>query len=92
MSIFVVLITGPNGRQVEDKIRDLFPGRHLRLTDGQWLVASGGATAQSLSEQLGVKRGGIPSVIVFRVSSYYGLQPTNVWDWIAANWEGGNGN
>ena len=91
MSIFAVLITGPGGRQVEPKLRELFPDRCLQLTEDQWLVSSGGATAQSLSEQLGVERGGIPSVMVLRVSSYYGLQPTNVWDWIAANWEGGNG-
>ena len=91
MSIFTVLITGPAGRPVVDSIQTLFPGKCYRLAEDQWLIASDGLTAQSLSEQLGVKRNGIPSVVVFRVSSYFGMQSTDVWDWIRAHWEGGNG-
>lgn len=91
MSIFAVLITGPGGRPVADRIQTLFPGRHHRLAEDQWLVSSDQVTAQRLSEQLGVTRNGIPSVVVFRVSSYFGMQPTDVWDWIQVHWEGGNG-
>ena len=91
MSIFAVLITGPRGRPVADRIQTLFPGQHYQLAEDQWLVSSDGATAKALSEQLGVTTNGTPSVVVFRVSSYFGMQPTDVWDWIKAHWEGGNG-
>ena len=91
MSIFAVLITRPEGRKVVENIQGEYPKQHLRLTEDQWLVSSDGSTTQELCEQLGVRKGGIPSVVVLRMSSYYGMQPTDVWDWITANWEGGNG-
>ena len=83
-------LPGPLDARSWTASRPCFPA-NVRLAEDQWLAASEGVTAQSLSEQLGVKRNGIPSVVVFRVSSYFGMQSTDVWDWIRAHWEGGNG-
>lgn len=91
MSIFAVLVTGPDGRPVADEIRSLYPDRHFRLAEDQWLVSTDGLTAHALSEKLAVAPGGISNVVVFRISSYFGMQSVDVWDWIQTHWESGNG-
>lgn len=53
-----------------------------------WLVADDGVTTREVSDKLGLTPGAPHSAIVVRVDSYFGLAPTEVWDWIRVRTQG----
>ncbi|MBU1313972.1 MAG: hypothetical protein KJ947_22535 [Alphaproteobacteria bacterium] len=80
MNIFAIFkVSSP--LQVENAVNAAFPDDHMRLQDDEWLVASS-ASAQDVSDRLGITSGENGSAIVFRMGSYYGRASTNIWDWI----------
>ena len=64
-----------------------YPSAFMQIAPGQWLVSAKAATAQDISNQLGISDGTNGSGIVFAISGYYGRAVTNIWEWIAANWQ-----
>jgi hypothetical protein len=86
-NIFVVLAAlNPIG--LEGQIAATYPTDHLKVGDGEWLIASVG-TAKDVSDKLGVTNGTPSNGIVVSISGYYGRQQSNVWEWIRTKWEGG---
>ncbi len=90
--VFVVLAASPFDGKLGLAIQANFPGKHLILAPGQWLVAASG-TAKDISDKLGITND-LPDAIpivptgqVFSISGYFGRAPNNVWEWIAANWK-----
>lgn len=53
---------------------------------GSWLVAYDG-TARELSEDVGIMKGGNVTGVVTSVASYYGLAPTDLWEWMKTRME-----
>lgn len=72
---------------VEAKLNVVPQWLHLKLQEGQWLlVAPPATTSKEVSDALGIT-GELPpisSAIVLRVESYFGRNPTSVWEWISA--------
>lgn len=81
MSIFVIFrvsrpeILGP-------LIAQQFPNDFYEVADNEWLV-SAHSTAKEVASKLGlVGSGENGSAIVFKMDSYYGRAPTDIWDWV----------
>jgi 4-aminobutyrate aminotransferase-like enzyme len=91
MTIFAVLMPAPQPI-IAAEIERLFPTDHLKLSDTQYLISSGG-TAIELSAKIGVYDVNEPSkpakgnAVIFATSSYFGRAHTTVWDWIKAKLE-----
>jgi hypothetical protein len=59
-----------------------FPGNHLKIGAGQWLVAGKDTTVVDVSNVLGISDGTNGSGIVVSISSYYGRASQNIWEWM----------
>ena len=82
--IFVVM-HAPHELKIGPVIQRIFPNAHIQVSPGQWFVVASG-TAQEVSNQLGITDGVNGSAIVASISGYYGRASTNIWEWLAANW------
>jgi len=80
MNIFAIMGHDDNPKLAE-ALAAHFPNDHLRIGQGQWLVASRGTTVD-VSNTLGITGGESGSAIVASISSYYGRASTNIWAWI----------
>jgi hypothetical protein len=91
MAIFAILMPSPQPLLVET-IKNKFPREHLSLSDTQWLISTTG-TIIELTAKLGVYDANEPTkpptgiAIIFAVSSYFGLAPATVWDWLKVKLE-----
>lgn len=93
MSIFVVITRNPNPGLEAQIVRE-FPSDHYILSPNHWLVCSGG-TSIELSERIGVTKGMPPKAgsgehgpgLVFSISSYYGSETPDLWEWLKVKWE-----
>lgn len=91
MAIFVVLFPEPRP-QLAEKIVQEFAEGHFKLGELQWIISSSLSIIE-LTAKLGIydtKEPTSPSLggaVVFSVSSYYGLGPTILWDWLRAKQE-----
>jgi hypothetical protein len=91
MTVFAVLMPIPQPT-VASEIMRLFPTEHLKLSDTQYLISTGG-TAVELSAKIGVYDVNDPAkspagnAVILATSSYFGRAPTTVWDWMKAKLE-----
>jgi hypothetical protein len=90
--IFAIIAGIGNEAMLEDRIVRLYPS-FVRLNPGpgQWLLKADG-TAKEISDRLGItadKPDDIPNAIVLTVSGFWGREPSNVWEWLEANWGSG---
>lgn len=93
MAIFAVIVQmGPGGDGLTASVQRHFPGANYQLDGGHgWLVAAR-ATAQQVSDTLGITDGTTGAALVIEVASYFGRANPNIWTWIKDNWElGKNG-
>jgi len=86
--IFAV-IAGPGHENIlDERIRALYPDKHIQFhTKGHWFVASTG-TAEEVSDRLGIsadKPDDVRTAIVLGVSGYWGRESANIWEWLTAN-------
>lgn len=58
----------------------------IDLPSGASFVSYHG-TAQELSGLLGITDGTNGTGVVVAVSSYYGREAANIWDWVSSRWE-----
>jgi hypothetical protein len=89
--LFLVLSSSIYDLRFAQAIQAKFPGKFIALTTGQWLVAGDGTT-KDISDRLGITNDAPNAQIelvgqVFSISGYYGRAPSNIWEWIAANWK-----
>ncbi|MGI8990637.1 MAG: hypothetical protein ACR2I2_13800 [Bryobacteraceae bacterium] len=72
--------------KLEAAIKLRYPNDHFSFTADQWFVRGEG-TAKDVSDAIGIgKRPDgteIPGVVIF-VGGYFGLAPTNLWEWFLA--------
>ena len=86
MTVFAIVEDYPSPKLAET-IRRIFPGEHLRVSDGHWLV-SAKKTAQEVSADLGLDKGsGYRGIMVLAVSAYFGLHSSDTWDWFKSRME-----
>jgi hypothetical protein len=90
MAIFAVIVqTAPEGDGLAVSVQQHFPDANYQLDGGHgWLVAAK-ATAQQVSDTLGITNGKVGAALVFEVASYFGRANPNIWTWIKGNWEAG---
>ena len=91
MAVFVIFRVG-NPPLMRKLLQENFPNDHLEIKGDQWLVSAAGS-AKSLSERL---QAAAPNqlygnAIIFRMSSYWGHAPTEVWEWIYDKMKANNG-
>lgn len=83
-TIYAVLRARTNTTAMRQKIIELFPNEHHDLGNGEWFIVADAGTAQDLSDKLGIEPGGeLGNGIVVSVSGYYGVAPSNTWEWLA---------
>jgi len=80
MTLFAILGHNDDPKLAAALVRH-FPNDHLRIGQGQWLLA-GKNTTVDVSNLLGITDGSNGSAIVVSISSYYGRASTNVWEWM----------
>ena len=80
MAIFAIVGIKPNSGLATAVERD-YAGKFAVVGPNHWIV-SGEGTAQSVSDSLGVRGGGLGTVIVYNVAGYYGFAPQNLWEWL----------
>lgn len=80
MSIFVVFHSS-HPEKLGPVIQKIYGQESLQLGEDEWLV-SANETARDLSEKIGLMTPENGSAIVFKMNSYFGRAPTDVWDWI----------
>ncbi len=56
-----------------------FPEKRLLVAPSHWVVFGEG-TAQTVSDKLGVRGGGLGTVMIYNIAGYYGYASTNVWE------------
>ena len=81
MALFAILAPQEDQKLVEE-LQRLFPGDHLRVGPGQWLI-SAPRTAKEVSDALGISDARSGTGIVITAGPYYGRAPSDVWDWIS---------
>lgn len=62
-----------------------YPEGSLRISPTSWLVVDRG-TSREVSEKLGINTPQSGDAIVLAVSSYWGMAPTSIWEWIQSRW------
>ncbi len=80
MAQFVV--AGDNDSRLGAAVAHTYPEDHIKVWTGLYLV-SAEATAQQVSERLGVTNGQIGRAVVTSINGYFGYAPKNVWEWLA---------
>jgi hypothetical protein len=93
MSVFVVLSRQSNPK-LEAEIKAKFPNDYYKLSNNEWLLCGGG-TSIDISRILGIadanadkdKGGDKGLAVVFAISSYYGFETADLWDWVKVKWE-----
>ena len=78
--------------KMEAALATHFPENHLKVGDGEWLVAGHG-TAKDISDKLQItgtdsKTG---AAIVISIANYYGRATSEIWDWVKSKAETSGG-
>ena len=81
MAVFTVIAPKPNP-QIEPKLVEKFPGEHIKISEGVWLV-SGSGIAKDISDKLGFSDSSTGEGIVFATAGYFGYASNAIWEWIA---------
>lgn len=83
MPVFAIVSTSDPAK-IRTVLNNKFAENHIQLPRGSgWLVFAPNATAQEVSNQLGVSEGESGTGIVFAIAGYWGRAPTNVWEWLS---------
>jgi hypothetical protein len=73
----------PSNDKLDAAISSKYPDRYLSLFPGQWLLVTGGKTAQEISDDLGITTGESGSaVVIVGTGSYFGRSNPQIWDWL----------
>lgn len=81
MAQFVV--AAQDEAKIAPAIQAIYPSDHIKVWDGLWLVSDESATAEQVSDKLGIRNGARGLAIVASINGYYGYASKNVWEWLA---------
>ena len=83
MQVFAVLsVSRPE--DVALALERSFPHDHLKLRDGEWLVAVPLMTSRDVCDRLGISEGQNGNAIVVAMDGYWGRAPNDVWEWVGS--------
>jgi len=82
MALFAIMAASENPALLAS-LETHYPGNHLKVGVGQWLIAGSG-TAAEISNTLGITVGTSGAGIVVLVAGYYGRASNNIWEWMAS--------
>lgn len=88
MAVFIIVPTAPKA-EVKPSLKAAIASSNLpnyALQNGETLVAFKGTTKE-LSDILQISDGSNGPAIVVSIGSYFGRASTDIWEWIAANWD-----
>lgn len=92
MAIFLIIKQASADQAVLGlAISSTYPDDTYELGDGAWLV-SDSATAQGVSDKIGITRGEVGSALIVEAASYYGRANPAIWSWIKEKWGGSPSN
>ena len=80
MALFAIVGVRPKPGLAE-KVENDFRGKYYKVANNHWIVVGEG-TAQSVSDGLGIRGGGLGSVLVYNFVGYYGFASTTLWEWL----------
>lgn len=83
-SLFAIFAVA-NPAALEPKLNAVSSWPHLKVAEGQWLlIAPASTTTKEISDKLGITEQTpvVSNGIVARVDTYFGRNPTSVWEWI----------
>jgi len=83
MALFAIIGIKPKPELAVTVERD-YAGKFIKVAPDHWIVIGEG-TAQAVSDNLGVRGGGLGTVIIYNFVGYYGFAPTNIWEWLKSN-------
>jgi hypothetical protein len=79
--------------KLEAKIKEKFPDDYYKYSGNQWFLCAGG-TSIDISRTLEIAdpdkdklSGAMGTAAVLAVSSYYGYETADMWDWLKVKWE-----
>lgn len=84
MTIFAVMAPEPQPA-LESAIAKSYPDKSYRLAPTQWLLADK-ATTKDVCTKLNIVKDGNRAIVV-AVSSYFGIAPVDVWEWLKVKWD-----
>jgi hypothetical protein len=82
MAAFAVLAP-PDNHVIADVIERNFP-RRFHITQGQFLVAESGLTAQQVAEKIGLN-GAAGQFAVVSIAGFFGYHRKDLWEWLTLN-------
>jgi hypothetical protein len=95
MTIFIVCrVQDP--LKMKASIESHYPDNHMDIGNNEWLI-SAKSTAKEVSDKLCITGGELAMAqhpgraIIFRIENYFGLAPTDIWEWIKTKTEATNG-
>jgi hypothetical protein len=88
MGVFIIIPTVPKA-EIKPALKAAIAAKNLPnypLVNGETLVAFKG-TSKELSDLLEISTGQNGPAIVASIGSYFGRASTDIWEWVAANWD-----
>jgi len=82
MAAFAVLSPADN-TVLPGIIQRNFP-KHYFMSQGQWVVAETGITAQQVAERIGIG-GAAGQFAVFSIAGHFGYYRKDLWEWLTIN-------
>lgn len=83
MTVFALI--SQNESAIAPLLTASFPGNHLKVGPGQWLIAVAGTpTAKEVWTTIVGSAESQPLGMVFPVTGYFGFTANSVWEWITA--------
>jgi hypothetical protein len=79
------LISPADNPALEKAVAEKFKDRFFKIAPGQFVISTETTTTtQNVYEQMGIKGGGLGSVLVLPITNYSGWHSQNLWEWLAA--------
>lgn len=82
MTAFAV-VAPPDNYLIGSAIERNF-SRRFNITQGQYVVAEPGLTAQQVAEKIGLN-GSAGQFAVFSIAGYFGYHRRDLWEWLTLN-------
>jgi hypothetical protein len=83
MPLFAIVSLENPTDALDEAVQNKYP-KHFKVRNGHWVLVADG-TAQTISDSLGIRGGGLGLVVVYNFVGYYGYATTSLWEWLRTN-------